>query len=427
MSGGATPPTPERETRRVPLAALLVASGVSELGNVLAAVAVPWFVLQTTGSAAKTGIATAAIVLAFVLSGFFGGPVVDRLGLKTASVISDVASCLSVTAIPLLYHAAGIAFWQLVVLVFVGALLDAPGRAARQSLLPELAFRAGTTTERANSAYGGMGRLAQLLGAPLAGVLVVALGPANVLLVDAATFVFSAVTFLIAVPGPTQDRESKVGSEGYAGYAAELAAGLRFIRRNALVFWIFFTYTVTEFLDAPLETVALPVYADTVLGSPTALGAMLAGLGGGALAGNFLYGLVGHRLPRWPTYVVSLVLLQLPFWVLAATPSSVVIAVGALAVTGMAAGPINALLYTVIQERTPPGMLGRVFGALSAFGMAAVPLGMVLCGYLIEAIGLRTTLVATAACYLSVTGLVVINPALKRMGDKRPCDAEAPQ
>jgi len=399
--------------QRVPLPALLGADAISELGNVLAAVAVPWFALQTTGSAAKTGLAAAAAVLAFVLAGFFGGPVVDRLGLKRASVASDATSGLAVAAVPLLHATVGLAFWQLLTLVFLGTLLDAPGRAARQGLLSGLAAGAGMPLERANSAYWGLARLAQLLGAPLAGVLIVSFGTANVLLLNAGTFACSAVAVAAAVPNSA--RPARPLPEGRRGYVAELAAGLRFVRRDSLVFWIVLTYTVTELLDAPLEAVALPVYADTVLGSPTALGAMLAGLGAGALAGSFLYGLAGHRLPRLPTFAVSLVVLQLPFWVLAATPASIVVAVGTLAVAGLAAGPVNALLYTVIQERTPPEMLGRAVGTSSAAGMAAVPVGMVLCGYALQVAGLRYTLLAIAVLYLAVSGVLLLNPIFRQM------------
>jgi MFS family permease len=396
---------------RLPLVALVGASAVSEIGSVLSALAIPWFVLQTTGSASKTGLVVAATVLAFVLAGFFGGPMVDRLGLKRTSVAADLLSGLTVAAVPLLHAAVGIAFWQLLALVFLKSLLGAPGKTARQGLLPGLAANAGTPLARANSSYQGAGRLAQLLGPPLAGVSIAALGPTNVLWLDAGTYFFSAVAVLVAVP--TAERPQREPSRA-EGYARELTEGLRFVRRNRLVLWVVLTYTLTEFLDAPVISVVLPVYADRIFGDPVALGTMLASVGGGALAGSAVYGAIGHRLPRWPTFIGSLVVLQLPFWALATAPS-LPLAVAALAVTGFAAGPLNVLLYALIQERTPEGMLGRVFGAFSACGMAAVPLGMVACGYLLDAAGLVTTLIGIAGCYLAVTLVLIATPALREM------------
>ncbi len=63
-------------TQRLPALALLSANAVSITGNAMVSVAIPWFVLQTTGSAAKTGFTFAAIGLFNVLATFFGGPVI---------------------------------------------------------------------------------------------------------------------------------------------------------------------------------------------------------------------------------------------------------------------------------------------------------------------------------------------------------------
>ena len=65
--------------RRAPLYALFVADSISLVGNVVAQLAIPWFVLVTTGGAALTGLAVFVNFLPVVLAGFFGGVIVDRL------------------------------------------------------------------------------------------------------------------------------------------------------------------------------------------------------------------------------------------------------------------------------------------------------------------------------------------------------------
>src|SRR6266508_4583462 len=117
----------------LPIYSLFTANAISLVGNVLSAIAIPWFVLQTTGSATQTGITGFFTVLPVVLAGFFGGTLVDRLGYKRTSIISDLASGVTTTLIPLLYFTIGLEFWQLMVLVFLGALLDAPGSTARSA------------------------------------------------------------------------------------------------------------------------------------------------------------------------------------------------------------------------------------------------------------------------------------------------------
>jgi MFS family permease len=87
---------------RTPIFALLSAEAVGQVGNMMTIVAGPWFVLQTTGSAAKTGLVSAALVLGSVLPVVVGGPLVDQLGFKRASILADVASAVAVATIPLL-------------------------------------------------------------------------------------------------------------------------------------------------------------------------------------------------------------------------------------------------------------------------------------------------------------------------------------
>jgi MFS family permease len=400
--------------RRAPILVLLAANAVSETGNVLAFVAIPWFVLQTTGSAVRTGLTGAAFLLAAVMAGIFGGPVVDRLGFKRASIVADVAGAVTVALVPLLYHTVGLLFWQLLMLVFLGGFLDAPGHTARQSLVPGLARGAGMGIERANSAFQGIQFGSLLFGPLLAGLLISLFAAGNVLWIDAATFLFSAALVAAMVPAPAP--RSEAGAVGR--YLAELAEGLAFIRRDRLVLWMFGIGVVANSLAVPLFAVVLPFFAREAYGSAVDLGLMLGGFGSGALSGTVLYGIFGDRLPRRATLVSAISLLGLPFWVLVAAPP-LGVAIGALFVAGFALGPPNPLTYSVLQERTPPRMLGRVLGAGVSLSMVGAPVGMVLCGYALETLGLRPTLVGISACYLTVGLIAFLSPALHELNKAR--------
>src|SRR5690348_601661 len=107
----------------LPAIALLVATGVSVVGSQLTLVALPWFVLQITGSATQTGLAGGFMALPQFASGVLAGVVVDRLGYRRVSVIADLVSGVGVALVPLLYMSVGLAFWQLLGLVFLGGLL----------------------------------------------------------------------------------------------------------------------------------------------------------------------------------------------------------------------------------------------------------------------------------------------------------------
>lgn len=63
-----------------PLIAFLVAVTISRLGNFLAALAIPWFVRATTGSATNTALTIAVGTIPLIVTGVFGGALVDRFG-----------------------------------------------------------------------------------------------------------------------------------------------------------------------------------------------------------------------------------------------------------------------------------------------------------------------------------------------------------
>jgi MFS family permease len=405
---------------RVPLIALLSANAISMVGNVLAMIAIPWFVLQTTASASRTGLTAFFTVLPGIIAAFFGGTIVDRLGYKRTSVIADLASCVAVALIPLLYFTLGprFAFWQLLVLVFLGALLDAPGVTARVSLLPDVARLSGTRLERVNSAEQAIQRGSNLLGAPLAGLLIALIDTNNVLWIDAASFSVSALLIGLLVPSATKPAAPELEKQEKSRYFDELKEGLSFMRRDRLMLAVTFIIMLTNFLDAPLFIVVMPVYAKQLYGSAVSLGLIIGGFGGGSMTGTILYGAIGHRLSRRATFIGGFIMAGLLFLLLTLLPP-LHLTVLIFILVGLVVSPINPIIMTVIQERSPAEMRGRVFGAITAGAYLAMPLGMLLTGYLLDLIGLRATLILQAACYLLITFSLLFNPSLGEMNEKR--------
>src|SRR5574338_532956 len=362
--------------RRIPLFTLYASDAISVTGNVLAMVAIPWFVLELTDSAALTGLVAFFTALATVVASFFGGALVDRVGFRAMSVVSDVASGVSIAAIPLVNVLWGIEPWSLIALVFVGALLDAPGTAARSAMLPDLAEIAGTALERATGLSQAIRRGATMLGAPIGGALIVVAGTQGVLLLDAVSFGASAAMIGLLTPAVRHGRATGEGASR-PGYLQDLVEGLRFLWADRVARAIVITIMLTNFLDAPIFSVILPVYVREAYGSAVELGLLLGAFGAAALAGSLIFGAIGQRLPGRPTFGLAFVIVGVPFWILALTPPFWA-AIAAAVLVGLAAGPINPIISTVIFERVPPAMRGRVLGPLTAGAWVAMPLGMLL-------------------------------------------------
>ena len=400
--------------QRLPILALLSANAVSITGNAMANVAIPWFVLQTTESAAKTGLTFAVIGLSNVLAAFFGGPIVDRLGYKRCSVITDIGSGVAVALVPLLYSTVGLEFWLLLVLVFLGGFIDVPGATARQSMLSSLADTARMPRERANSTYVAVWRVSDFLGPPLGGVLVAVIGATGVLWINASTFAVSAAAIMLGVPTLRLGSAPQSQGVGLRGYIAQLREGVGFISRERVVRTITAGAVAFNFLASPLLTVVVAVYAQRNYGEASSLGFMLGAFAGGVLLSSALFSIFGHRLPRRTIFSLAVVAQWLPIWVLVFSPP-LWASVAALAIAGLANGPVDPLIFTLIQERTPRRLLGRVNGATFALAIGAAPLGATLAGWALGVFGLKPVLIAIASGLLIVSLTLVSIPALREM------------
>ena len=394
--------------KRAPLYALYVADAISLSGNAVAQVAIPWFVLTTTGSAALTGLVVFFNFLPIVLAAFFGGVVVDRLGFRATSVVADLASAAAVAAIPLLHSTVGLELWQLMALVFLGALLDAPGATARAALFPDVVETAEVPMERASGIRAGIQQGSMLVGAPLGGVLVASFGATGALWLDAASFLFSAALVLVFVPRPHAAAEESRGR-----FFAELAEGMRFIWEHRLTRALVAMILLTNLIEAP-GTVVLAVLAKQEYGSPADFGVLVGVLGGSALAGALVYSAIGHRLPRRRTFLVCFTLVPVGYLGLAALPP-LPVAIAVLAVSGFAAGPINPLLFTVQTEIVPSHLRGRVFGAVRAGAWAAIPAGILLGSAAVAVAGVAATFLAMGVLLAAVVGYGFFNPAFRGM------------
>ena len=411
---------PARDRR--PLALLLIANVISIAGSMLTVVGVPWFVLETTGSPARAGLVAFASTLPVVAAALLGGPLIDRLGFTVSSVVSDAVCALAVGAVPLLHMTGRLSYGALLVLVGVAGLFHAPGETAREVLMPRLAERAGTTIARASSAYESASRGARMLGGPAAGVLIAAIGAANVLLVDAATFAASALLIGAGVrdlrgpraagtPGPAGAPE---GRTALAGYRAELREGYAYLFRARLLFAVVLMVMVTNALDQAWSSVLLPVDAREHLGGSVGLGVVAGTFAGAALCGSLLYGVFGHRLPQRGMFIGAFLVCGFPRSAIGAFVPGLAPLVVTCAVCGLAAGVLNPIIGTEMVRLVPERLRSRVFGAVTSGVLVAVPMGGLLGGYVVQYAGLTTGMAAVSAVYLLTTLSPLVLPAFRQ-------------
>jgi MFS family permease len=442
-------------SRRVPLYGWLTAQAISLLGTRVSMIAIPWLVLTTTGSPTRTGLVAFAEITPMVLLKAFGGPLVDRVGPRRMAINADVLSFLAVGMIPLLHHTGALTFPILLGLVAVAGALRGPGDAAGTALIPALVERAGVPYERATGLSSAIERGATMIGAAIAGGLVVAVGAANAVAVDAVSFAVCAVVLMLttrglvdrspdrhelvepAAPEPTSYAASE--STSYAGpeaasyaaepaitssvrtsYAAELRAGWRFLRGDAVLMSLCVMVAVTNLLDLAWSSVLLPVWARDSGAGVGAVGLVFAVWGGASMLGSVVAAAYGARLPRFATYVVAFLITGLPRFVLFALGVPLWAILAMCAIGGLSSGFLNPVLGAVQFERIPREMVGRVTSLTSALSWSLMPLGGVLGGILVSGIGLSPAQLAIGLAYFAATMAPALIPSFRGMNRQQP-------
>lgn len=410
-AGAAGVPRLARRSPRVALGGLLGANVVSVAGGGVSLVALPWFVLATTGSTVATGLAAVCEIVPLVGVSVVGGTVVERFGAATVRVGSDVISALTVLAIPALHASVGIAFWQLLVLMAVNGAVRAPAPAASLVLLNALAAAGAASPDRARSTYSASVRLAGAVSAPLGGVLIAWKGAPVALVVDAASFAVSAVVLAATL----RLRRAAVTPRASMTPPERLWSGLASLAQDRLLGPLCMLVVVLAVLEGAWGSVLAPAYGQRVLHSPTALGVLLGVFAVGALAGNLAYPWaatrIDHHLLVWTSLAVAT---ALRFGTLGSTQVLPVLA-AAILPAGIALGLLGPLWLRLLTERTRPQLHGHVFGVTFALEQGATALGALIGGLMLTRVSISASLTIAALVGGALALLAASAPPLREL------------
>jgi MFS family permease len=367
---------------------LLIAEIVSTTGAAMTAIALPWLVLSTTGSPARAGLVAAVEWLPMALLGIPSGSLAARLGPRRTMILCDAARVPVVAAIPTLHWLGALDLAPLLVLAFlVGAFFPAH-LASQRLILPELLGEAAGEVTRGNAVLGAANRLPLVLGPALGGVLIAAVGPAEVLLADAATYGVSALLLVTLVPERAADGPAPPES-------GDLWEGARSLARSGVLRPLTLANAGIELAMQALF-LAIPILAFTEYdGRAAVAGALIAAWGAGALAGTALALRLASRPPL--TLVRAAMLAQaLPLLIVAAPLPPPFLAAGML-LSGLANPVVNAPTFTLVTLAVPAPMRAKAMLAFLTAALAAGGAGLFLTGPAADAFGARRVILGAAA------------------------------
>ena len=385
--------------RNAEFRALWGAELLSICGDQLSRVALAVLVYGRTGSATWAAVTYALTFLPALLGGLLLAGLADRFARREVMVIADLARAvlLAVMAVPEL------PLWALCTVLVVVVLLGAPHAAAQGALLPDVLH--GDLYERGLAVRQISSQSAQLVGFATGGLLVAAFTPLPALLLDAATFVLSAVLLRLGVtrrPSPDSPVTETAGGAEPGGLRG-VAAGIRTIatdphrRTLVLLAWLVGWYVVPEGLAAP--------YADQLGAGPAVVGLLMAADPLGSVLGAFLF--VRFVPPRVRSRLIGVLA------VAAGVPLVIMLAQPGLAPTivlwglsGMCSTAYLLQTQADVVRATPDAGRGQAIG-VAASGIIASQGIAVLIGGLLADVWNPTTAIAVSGVLGVMLSLLV--------------------
>ena len=390
----------------------------SKLGTAMAPVATAFAVLHAGVGAGGLGWVMAARIVPVVLLLLLGGVFADRLGGRRVMIASDLVRCGAQAAfggLLLTGHAALPAMIGAAVLSGVGEGVFNP---SLQALIPRLIPPGRRTDANAllSVAVSGAGVTGPALGGLVAAVFGGAVGPASVLFVDAGTYAVSVVVLLRLshVPQPEPGGGSTI--------IRDLREGWDEFRSRTWLWTTTVQFTLFNTLVWAPYLVLGPVVAEHRLGGAGAWGLVLASNSAGSILGGLA--LLGRK-PRRPFLVSVIATFGYVLTPAALAGSrSLPVVCAAAALTGIGGGIGGALENTVLQQRVPVEVLGRItaYQTLGAFALG--PLGLVAAGPLGSAFGVSGFLAFGAVFQFVTVAMVLALPAVRRLDLEDPVLSE---
>jgi predicted MFS family arabinose efflux permease len=366
----------------------MTAEFVSLTGSAMTFVALPWFVLATTGSTARMGWVLAAELVPVGVFGIPSGSLIARLGAKVTMNVSDAVRAPLMALIPILHWTGHLSFPALLGVTFLVGCFLAPYYSSSRLILPEIVGEDEQLVAQ-GSAFVQMATQLTQLGGPIVGGLLIAwIGAPKVLLIDAATYAFSFVVIFLFVRAGKRVAPDE-SSRG-------MFAGLRFVMRDKLLRPVFVVAPILNFVAEGLVA-TLPVLVFRRYGADAKIvGFLFAAFGGGALGGSVLAATIVKKVPLVRLVSVAIVAMALPLWLLAIhMPWALVVVV--LAAFGFCAPLVNAPLIAVLTVRTSEALRPKVITAVMTISGIVGPLGFLAAGFGLQYVSLTLVFFLVAA------------------------------
>ncbi len=375
----------------------------------------PLLMLELTGAPIQVGLVVAVRMAPQLIFGLLAGAAADRYDKRRILLATQWITLSMHLILAVLILTGNLQIWHVFITAFIAGASMAFNQPARQSMIPRLvppdallnAIALNTTAIN----------IMRVLGAGLAGALLVFMDYGQVYLMNAVIFLYVIwATRQIAFKESARSAPDSAAHAGHAaGLARDLLAGFRYMQANAVVLHLVGLGLVIFVVGSPYQQVFVPLLALDVLKIGRAgAGGLLACSGVGSLIGSLAIASLQKLPRRGLTLMACIVLFGLALLLLAFS-RSVVLSATALIIAGMMTTAYNSLNVSLLVENSAAEYHGRVLSLLS-LDRGFVSLGAVIAGVLAQACGPLIGLAILAlACIALTSAICAMSPAIRKI------------
>ena len=391
---------------------LLAASAMfASAGNSAVHIAIPWLVLEITGSSANAGVVLGISGFSVIFTAPIIGGLIAILGPRPVSIWADIISAASVVLFPIVGTLFGLNLASLLIIAIAGALFDPAGATARKSLIQAVAERDGLSLTKFNGTYEAAATIGTVIG-PTGAALAISFVGINT------TFYLIAIVFVLAsclamfIPVVTSHIRTKEPFS-VGNVFRETRIGMNALWRDKPLLSLVGLYTLLTAIYMPVESIVLSRYFRD-LNEPRTLGFVLSAMSVGIVIGALQF----HRAVRTCSpgnlVIISMTLIGAVVCAMAFLPNAIIFIALGLAL-GLAFGPVSPMSNYLVQKRMPQHLHGPVFGTQFSLMYLATPAGTLALGLIVQSVSIAPLLFVIGALFIGVTLLVGFTGPLRQL------------
>lgn len=404
--------------RNAPFRRYIIGSLISDTGSWMQVMAQGWLMATLTNKAIWLGLAQLAAGLPMLLLTMVGGAAADRFDKRKILLITQfvqIGIACGIGSLVITGKITGqVGIWYILAFAVVLGISNSFEMPTQSALVPELVGRAqiqnGISIDR--SVFHG----SRVLGPTIGGYLIAWLGKASAFFVNAVSFI-ALIIAILSLPA-----RAKGTAEEEEKRASGIKDGFRFVAKDPPSLAMVMAIATQSLCIFPIITVMMPLYVRLVLHrGADGLGSLMGASAIGSFVGSiFLIGL--PRDKRVPLMMINAVAVTCVVIGLSFAPSFYV-AMALLIVNSLALAMNFALCSTIVQERAPDYLRGRVSGVFMLSFVGIMPFAGLGVAALSDLIGIPTALVIAAISYGVIT-LVILARIRKQCAEPGVCETK---